>query len=119
LNAEEEALQAAKDLYIDQKPAGWRAFHMGGIKVANRASWYAQQVRWAHPNLPFYEAEKRFFGDLITVINYVNAGKDPNLVGDLRQTFRSLCRHAHFIANRIHESDPTDLERRLAIFGLK
>jgi hypothetical protein len=114
-----QALAEARHLYETRKPTGWRTYSMGGIKVANRVRWYAQQVEWAHPRLPWHEAERAFYGDIATVLAYVNAGADPNLVGDLRQTFRSTCRHAHFIANRIHNSDPADLARRLAIFGLK
>ena len=113
----EQALEAAKQLYEGQKPVGWRTFSMGGIKVANRVKWYERQIRYAY-NRPFHEAEKLFFGDLKIVLNYVNQGKDPNLVGDLRQTFRSLCRNCQFIARRIHNSDPR-LKARLAIFGLK
>lgn len=47
-----------------------------------------------------------FFGDLQSVLAYVNQGLDPNLIGDLQQTFRSLCRQAKGVANRIHQSDP-------------
>ena len=114
----EQALEAAKQLYEEQKPVGWRTFSMGGIKVANRVKWYESQICYAYRNRPFHEAEKLFFGDLKTVLNYVNEGQDPNLVGDLRQTFRSLCRNCQFIARRIHNSDPR-LQTRLTIFGLK
>ena len=92
---------------------------MGGIKVANRIPWYQQQVRRAYPFLDWEEAERAFFGDLTTVLAYVNAGLDPNLTGDLRQNFRSLCRVARGTAERIHNSDPAGLQRRLAIFGLR
>jgi len=74
----EQALAEARRLYEERKPIGWRTFHLGGIKVANRV----------------------------------------NLVADMRQTFRSLCRVARGAAERIHESDHADLARRLAIFGL-
>jgi hypothetical protein len=114
----EQALAEARYLYETRKPVGWRAFSMGGIKVANRVLWYERQVRRAYPFLDWEEAERCFYGDLSTVLAYVNAGKDPNLVGDLRQTFRSLCRVARGTAERIHESDQADLQRRLAIFGL-
>jgi len=80
--------------------------------------WYEMQVRRAYPYSDWEEAERCFFGDLSTVLAYVNAGKDPNLVGDMRQTFRSLCRVARGAAERIHNSDEADLQRRLAIFGL-
>lgn len=114
----EQALAEARRLYEQRKPTGWRAFSMGGIKVANCVPWYQQQVRRAYPFLDWEEAERAFYGDLSTVLAYVNAGKDPNLVGDVRQTFRSLCRIARGAAERIHESDPADLQRRLRIFGL-
>jgi len=114
----EQALAEARHLYETRKPTGWRAFHLGGIKVANRIPWYEMQVRRSYPYMDWEEAERAFFGDLSTVLAYVNAGKDPNLVGDLRQTFRSLCRVARGTAERIHNSDPADLNRRLAIFGL-
>jgi hypothetical protein len=114
----EQALAEAKRLYEERKPVGWRDFSMGGIKVANRVPWYERQVRRAYPYSDWEEAERAFLGDLSTVLAYVNAGKDPNLTGDLRQTFRSLCRVARGTAERIHESDQADLQRRLAIFGL-
>jgi hypothetical protein len=114
----EQALAEARCLYEKRKPTGWRAFSMGGIKVANRVPWYERQVRSAYPFLEWEEAERSFFGDLSTVLAYVNAGQDVNLVGDMRQTFRSLCRVARGAAERIHESDQADLQRRLAIFGL-
>jgi hypothetical protein len=115
----ERALAEAQHLYETRKPTGWRTFSMGGIKVANRIRWYEMQVRRAYPFLGWDEAERAFFGDLTTVLGYVNGGHDPNLVGDLRQTFRSLCRVARGTAERIHNSDPADLNRRLRIFGLR
>jgi hypothetical protein len=114
----EQALAEARLLYEERKPTGWRVFSMGGVKVANRVGWYQQQVRRAYPYMEWEEAERAFYGDLSTVLAYVNAGHDPNLVGDMRQTFRSLCRVARGAAERIHQSDPADLKRRLAIFGL-
>ncbi len=114
----EQALAEARLLYEERKPTGWRVFSMGGVKVANRVSWYQQQVRRAYPYMEWEEAERAFYGDLSTVLAYVNAGHDPNLVGDMRQTFRSLCRVARGAAERIHQSDPADLQRRLTIFGL-
>jgi hypothetical protein len=36
----EQALAEARHLYETRKPVGWRAFHLGGIKVANRVPWY-------------------------------------------------------------------------------
>ena len=114
----EQALAEAKRLYEERKPVGWRDFSMGGIKVANRVPWYERQVRRAYPYSDWEEAERCFYGDLSTVLAYVNAGKDPNLVGDCRQNFRSLCRVARGAAERIHNSDEADLQRRLAIFGL-
>jgi hypothetical protein len=114
----EQALAEARRLYEKRKPVGWRTFSMGGIKVANRVPWYEMQVRRAYPYMDWEEAERCFYGDLSTVLAYVNAGLDPNLVGDMRQTFRSLCRVARGAAERIHESDQADLQRRLAIFGL-
>lgn len=114
----EQALAEARQLYEDEKPIGWRAFSMGGVKVSNRVSWFEQQVKRAYPHAYWEDAERMFFGDLKTVLGYVNQGLDPNLTGDLRQTFRSLCRQAPAVANRIHNSDPEDLQRRLHIFGL-
>ena len=114
----EQALAEARHLYEQRKPVGWRAFSMGGIKVANRVRWYEMQVKRAYPYMDWEEAERAFFGDLSTVLAYVNAGQDVNLVGDMRQTFRSLCRVARGAAERIHGSDEADLQRRLAIFGL-
>ena len=114
----EQALAEARHLYESRKPIGWRVFHLGGIKVANRVHWYEMQVKRAYPFLDWDEAERAFFGDLTTVLAYVNAGKDPNLVGDLRMNFRGLCRQARKVADRIHDEDPADLNRRLAIFGL-
>jgi hypothetical protein len=113
-----QALAEARHLYETRKPTGWRAFHLGGIKGANRVPWYEMQVRRAYPYMGWEEAERAFFGDLSTVLAYVNAGHDVNLVGDMRQTFRSLCRVAKGAAERIHNSHPADLQRRLAIFGL-
>lgn len=98
---------------------GWRTFSMGGVKVANRVGWYEQQIRRAYPYDYFEDAERKFYGDLKTVLAYVNEGLDPNLVGDMRQTFRSLCRQASKVAHRIHDEDPEDLQRRLRMFGLK
>jgi hypothetical protein len=112
------ALAEARHLYESRKPVGWRVFSMGGVKVANRVRWYEMQVKRAYPFLDWDEAERSFYGDLTTVLAYVNAGLDPNLVGDVRQTFRGLCRQAKGIADRVHESDPECLARRLAIFGL-
>ena len=115
----EQALAEAQQLYEEQRPIGWRTFSMGGIKVANRVGWYEKQVKRAYPWEYFEDAERMFYGDLKTVLDYVNAGLDPNLVGDMRQTFRSLCRLAPKVARRIHdEEDPIELQRRLDIFGL-
>ena len=114
----EQALAEAQHLYEQRRPTGWRTFSLGGIRVANRVRWYEMQVRRAYPYMPWEEAERAFFGDLSTVLAYVNAGHDVNLVGDMRQTFRSLCRVARGAAERIHGSDEADLQRRLAIFGL-
>ncbi len=114
----EQALAEARHLYESHKPTGWRVFHLGGIKVANRAAWYERQVRRAYPYMEWEEAERAYFGDLSTVLAYVNAGQDVNLVGDMRQNFRSLCRVARGVAERMHQSDQADLQRRLTIFGL-
>ena len=116
----EQALAEARHLYETRKPIGWRDFSLGGVRVRDngRARWYEMQVKRAYPFMDWEEAERAFFGDLSTVLAYVNAGHDPNLVGDLRQTFRSLCRVARGTAERIHNSDSADLQRRLAIFGL-
>ena len=115
----EQALAEAKLLYETERPVGWRTFSMGGIKVANRVLWYESQIKRAYPYDYFDDAERQFYGDLKTVLEYVNAGLDPNLVGDMRQTFRSLCRLAPKVARRIHnEEDPIELNRRLEIFGL-
>ena len=114
----EQALAEAKHLYELRKPIGWRVFHLGGIKVANRVRWYEMQVKRAYPYMDWEEAERAFFGDLTTVLAYVNAAKDTNLVGDLRMNFRGLCRQARKVTDRIHDEDPVDLNRRLAIFGL-
>jgi len=114
----EQSLAEARHLYEMRKPVGWRTFSMGGIKVANRVRWYEMQVKRAYPYMDWEEAERAFFGDLSTVLAYVNAGQDVNLVGDMRTTFRSLCRVARGAAERIHGSDEADLQRRLAIFGL-
>ena len=78
----EQALAEERQLYEDEKPIGWHAFSMGGIKVANRVRWYAQQIRRAYPYAEFEDAERMFFGDLKTVLAYVNEGLDPNLTGD-------------------------------------
>ena len=115
----EQAYAEAKQLYEVERPTGWRAFSMGGVKVANRVGWYEQQVKRAYPYDYFQDAERKFYGDLKTVLAYVNEGLDPNLVGDMRQTFRSLCRQAPKVAQRIHSEDPGDLRRRLQVFGLK
>ena len=115
----EQALAEAQLLYTKERPVGWRSFSMGGIKVENRVRWYEQKVKRAYPYEYFADAERMFYGDLKTVLDYVNAGLDPNLVGDMRQTFRSLCRLAPKVAKRIHnEEDPNELNRRLSIFGL-
>ena len=115
----EQALAEARHLYETRKPIGWRVYHLGGVKADGRARWYQQQVRRAYPYMDWEEAERCFYGDLSTVLAFVNAGRDPNLVGDLRMGFRSLCRVARGAAERIHNSDPEDLARRLAIFGLR
>ena len=115
----EQALAEAKLLYETERPVGWRTFSMGGIKVANRVPWYESQIKRAYPYDYFDDAERQFYGDLKIMLEYVNAGLDPNLVGDMRQTFRSLCRLATKVARRIHnEEDPIELNRRLEIFGL-
>ena len=115
----ERALAEAQRLYERNRPTGWRTFSMGGIRVANRVLWYEKQVRRAYPHGYFAEAERNFYSDLQIVLEYVNQGLDPNLVGDMRQTFRSLCRLAPKVAERIHgEEDPAELQRRLKIFGL-
>ena len=115
----EQALAEAKLLYETERPVGWRTFSMGGIKVANRVPWYESQIKRAYPYDYFDDAERQFYGDLKTVLEYVNAGLDPSLVGDMRQTFRSLCRLAPKVARRIHnEEEPIELNRRLEIFGL-
>ena len=114
----EQAYQEAKSLYESEKPIGWRAFSMGSIRVGERPRWYCNQIKKAYPHTYWEDAERMFFGDLQTVLAYVNAGKDPNLVGDVLYGFRRLCRNARNIANRIHNEDPADLKRRLAIFGL-
>ena len=116
----EQALAEARHLYETRKPTGWRTFSMGGVRARDngRARWYEAQVRRAYPYMDWEEAERAFYGDLSTVLAYVNAGHDPNLVGELRTTFRSLCRVARGAAERIHNSDPADLNRRLAVFGM-
>ena len=114
----EQALAEARRLYEERKPVGWRTYHLGGIKVANRVRWYEMQVKRAYPYMDWEDAERAFFGDLSTVLAFTRAGKDPNLVGDVRANFRGLCRVARGAAERIHNSDPADLQRRLAIFGL-
>jgi hypothetical protein len=115
----EQALAEARHLYEQRRPTGWRTFSLGGIRVANRVRWYEMQVKKAYPYADWEEAERAFFGDLSTVLAYVNAGQDVNLVGDTRQNFRSLCRVARGAAERIHNSDPADLQRRLRLFGLR
>jgi len=114
----EQAYAEARQLYIEEKPVGWRAFSMGSIRVSERPQWYEQQVRKAYPHDYFEDAERKFYGDLQTLLAYVNAGLDPNLVGDVLYGFRRLCRNAPKIADRIHKEDPVDLKRRLKIFGL-
>lgn len=114
----ELAYAEAKQLYEKQKPIGWRAFSMGSIRVSQRSQWYCNQIRMAYPFDDFETAERQFYGDLLTVLAYVNANKDPNLCGDVLYGFRRLCRGAKGIAARIHAEDPVDLKRRLAIFGL-
>ena len=113
----ELAYAEAKQLYEKEKPIGWRAFSMGSIRVSERAQWYANQIRKAYPYEEYFEdAERMFYGDLLTVLAYVNANKDPNLCGDVLYGFRRLCRGAKGIAARIHAEDPVDLKRRLKIF---
>lgn len=114
----EQALAEAQRLYEARKPVGWRVFTLQGIRVAERAAWYERQVKRAYPSLDWWEAERMFFGDLSTVLAYVNEGHDVNLTGDLRMTFRLLCRRAKGIAARIHQDHAADFERRCAIFGL-
>ena len=114
-----QALDEAQHLYETRRPTGWRTFTLQGIRVADRVGWYERQVRRAYPHLDWEEAERCFYGDLSTVLSYVNGGHDPNLTGDLRMTFRLLCKRARKVAERIHNEDPVDLNRRLAIFGLK
>ena len=114
-----EALAEARHLYEQRRPTGWRTFSLGGIRVANRVRWYEMQVKKAYPYMSWEEAERAFFGDLSTVLAYVNAGLDPNLVADMRMGFRSLCRVARGAAERIHNSDEADLQRRLRLFGLR
>ena len=117
--APEQALAEARRLYEERKPVGWRAFDLSTVKVADRGAWYAKQVKRAYPMADSWEeAERAFFGDLSTVLAFTNAGMDPNLVADLRMNFRRLCHVAKGAAQRIHHSDPEDLNRRLAIFGL-
>lgn len=77
----EQALAEARKLYIDEKPVGWRALSMGGIRVANRVSWYEQQVKRAYPFETLEDAERMFYGDLKTVLAYVNEGLDPQSYG--------------------------------------
>jgi hypothetical protein len=115
----EQALAEARHLYEQRRPTGWRTFSLGGIRVANRVRWYEMQVKKAYPYMSWEEAERAFFGDLSTVLAYVNAGLDPNLVADMRMGFRSLCRVARGAAERIHNSDEADLQRRLRLFGLR
>ena len=114
----EQAYAEAKQLYEREKPTGWRAFSMAGVRVGERASWYEAQVRRAYGTEYWEEAERMFYADLLTVLAYVNAGKDPNLVGDVLYSFKRLCRNAPSIATRIHKEDPVDLRRRLRIFGM-
>ncbi len=114
----EQAYAEARQLYEREKPIGWRAFSMGSIRVGERAGWYERQVKRAYSYEYWEDAERMFYGDLMTVLAYVNAGKDPNLVGDVLYGFRRLCRNAPKIARRIHSEDPVDLQRRLNIFGL-
>ena len=114
----EQAYAQAKQLYEDEKPIGWRAFSMGSIRVGERAGWYERQVKKAYPYEYWEDAERKFYGDLKTVLAYVNEGLDPNLVGDVLYGFRRLCRNARKVADRIHNEDPADLQRRMNIFGL-
>ncbi len=115
----ELALAEAEALYVRERPTGWRTFNLQSIRVNERVGWYANQIRKAYPYEDYFEdAERMFFGDLQTVLAYVNANRDPNLTGDLTYNFKRLCRHAKGIANRIHNEDPAELKRRLAIFGL-
>ena len=115
----EQALAEARHLYETRTPIVRRAFDLSTVRAGERASWYERQVRRSYPYMGWEEAERCFYGDLATVLAYVNAGYDENLVGDLRYNFRRLCRQARGIAERIHGSDPSDLARRLAIFGLR
>ena len=114
----EQALAEAEALYVRERPTGWRTFTLRPINVANRAPWYEQKVKQAYPHEYWEDAERMFYGDLMTVLAYVNAGLDPNLVGDLRYNFKRLCKQAPKIARRIHNEDPVDLQRRLNIFDL-
>ena len=41
---------------------------MGSIRIANRVSWYEQQVERAYPKSYWEDAERMFFGDLKTVL---------------------------------------------------
>lgn len=116
----QQALAEARHLYETRKPIGWRAFDLSTVKVADRVDWYKRQVRRAYPGLDWEEAERCFYGDLSTVLSFVNSpAGDPNLTGDLRFNFKRLCRQAKGIAARIHASEPPEeLQRRLDIFGL-
>ncbi len=116
----EQALSNAKRLYERERPIGWRTFNLDSIKVADRAHWYARQIKQAYPYEDYFEdAEQLFYRDLITVLRYVNAGKDPNLTGDLTYNFKRLCRNAKNIASLIwSEEDPAERIRRLKIFGM-
>jgi len=114
----EQALGEARRLYEERKPVGWRVFTLQGIRVAERVSWYERQVQRAYPKLPWWEAERALYGDMATVMAYVNAGHDPNLTGEMRMTFRLLVKRARKIAARIHHDHEADFQRRCAIFGM-
>jgi hypothetical protein len=114
----EQALAEARRLYEERKPVGWRVFTLQGIRVAERAAWFERQVQRAYPKLPWWEAERALYGDMATVMAYVNAGHDVNLTGDLRMGFRRLCREAKGIAARIHRDHEEDYQRRCRIFGM-
>ena len=70
----EQAYAEASQLYSDQKPSGWRTFSMGSIRVSELAQWYEAQVKRAYPYEHWEDAERMFYGDLQTVLSYVNAG---------------------------------------------
>ena len=114
----EQALAEAEALYVRERPTGWRTFTLRPINVANRVPWYERHVKRAYPYEYWEDAERMFYGDLMTVLAYVNGGLDINLCGDMTYNFKRLCKQAPKIAKRIHAEDPADLERRLNIFGL-